>query len=93
MQKRIAKVDQEYAGRLVRVGQGFDVEPQDVVLLLTIGRIEPQDGDVLPGFMQRDMSCSGPQNYATRVMTANLRNSNSNSSSGKGSYKHKATTK
>lgn len=87
MQKRIAKVAQEYAGRQVQVGEGFDVEPQDVVLLLTIGRIEPQDGDVLPGFMQRDMACDTPQGYATRVMTANLHGT----SGARRTYKHKAT--
>lgn len=45
MPKRISKVAQEYAQRQIGVGETFDVEPQDVALLLTLDRIEPETKD------------------------------------------------
>jgi hypothetical protein len=43
--ERIAKVDQIYGTdqRLIRAGERFDVEPQDVPLLLLLGRLEDEE--------------------------------------------------
>jgi hypothetical protein len=50
MQKRISRMVQEYAGRLVYVGEGFEVEEAHVSLLLHLGRIEPEVGE--PGYVK-----------------------------------------
>lgn len=72
MLHRIAKVDQQYAQRMVKVGEGFLVEPRDVPLLIAIGRIDPQADDPVPGFMPRSAQEQPAQGYATRIMTAIL---------------------
>lgn len=59
--QRIAKVAQEYAQRQIKVGETFDVEPQDVHLLLTIGRIEPVAGET--GYVTRDMTAAAKRTY------------------------------
>lgn len=57
MPQRVAKVDQEYAGRQVKVGEVFRVEPGDVGLLSVLGRIE-----------DKDMQAESPAEYQTRDM-------------------------
>ena len=47
---RVSRVEQEYAGRRVGVGERFDVEEEHVALLLHIGRIEPVKGE--PGYVE-----------------------------------------
>lgn len=64
---RIAKVEQEYAGRRLQVGEAFEPEPQHVPLLLALGRIEPMDGD--PVDVTRDMTVETSGNYLTRDLT------------------------
>lgn len=64
MIERTAKVAQEYAGRYIKVGETFEVEPQHVTLLLTIGRIEPEEGE--PGYVSRDMAADHGGSYLTR---------------------------
>lgn len=44
--QRVARIEQTYALRPVKVGEPFEVEPQDVEILLKLGRIEPEDGEV-----------------------------------------------
>lgn len=63
---RVSKVEQEYAGRRVSVGERFDVEEAHVALLLHIGRIEPQRGD--PGYVERAITASESHGYKTREM-------------------------
>ena len=41
---------QEYAGRTVLIGEGFQVEEAHVALLLQLGRIEPEKGE--PGYVE-----------------------------------------
>lgn len=59
--ERIAKEEQTYGSKLrrIKVGQRFHVEPQDVHILLALGRIQPIEGE--PGFVQQ---------YRTREMKA-----------------------
>lgn len=45
MSKRVAKIEQRYAARTVTVGESFDVHPNDVRVLLALGRIEPIQGE------------------------------------------------
>lgn len=66
MPERIAKVAQEYAGRQIGVGETFQVEAEHVYLLLTIGRIEPVEGE--SGYEVRDMTAGAPAAYMTRDM-------------------------
>lgn len=47
---RKSKMVQEYAGRTVLVGEGFEVEEAHVALLLHLGRIEPVKGE--PGYVE-----------------------------------------
>jgi hypothetical protein len=63
---RVSKVEQEYAGRAVAVGERFEVEEGHVALLLYIGRIEPQRGD--PGYVEPAITASDSQGYKTREM-------------------------
>lgn len=70
MHRRVAKVAQEYAGRQVDVGETFDVDQQDLELLIAIGRVEREDGDAVPGFVKRDVVATTPANYNTRDMVA-----------------------
>lgn len=44
--ERISKVDHEYGGRQLKAGERFDCEPQHVWLLLAIGRITPEEGEI-----------------------------------------------
>lgn len=53
MPERTSKVAHEYAGRQLTAGERFEVEPQHVVLLLAIGRIEPEEGEA--GYIARDV--------------------------------------
>lgn len=46
MPTRISKTAHQYAGRDLSAGDQFDIEPQHVVLLLALGRIEPEKGEV-----------------------------------------------
>lgn len=66
MPKRVAKVAQAYAGRDIRVGQAFEVEVDHVGILLTLGHIEPIEGE--SGYVARDLNAD--VNYNTRDMTA-----------------------
>jgi hypothetical protein len=43
--ERISKVEQRYAARTVGVGEPFDVHPNDVRVLLALGRIVPIRGE------------------------------------------------
>lgn len=54
MIERISKIAHQYAGRELAVGDRFKVEPQDVNLLLALGRIEPVEGE--PGYLSRQLS-------------------------------------
>lgn len=53
MPKRMSRIAQEYSGRAVAVGERFEVEAQDVSLLLAIGRIEPEEGEA--GYIRREL--------------------------------------
>jgi hypothetical protein len=79
MPQRVAKVEQEYAGRAVKVGEAFDVDQQDVQLLLDMGRIERGDEDSPPPFYQVKVPTPSPiaatGSYATREMRPNRRGS------------------
>jgi hypothetical protein len=66
MPKRVSKIAQEYAGRDVAVGEEFDVEEQHVPLLLSIGRIEPVEGEA--GYVAREMTAGKQPEYRTREM-------------------------
>ena len=66
MPKRITKVPHEYAGRQWKVGEAFECEPQHVALMLMLGRIEPEEGEI--GYEVRDMVAAGPGSYLTRDM-------------------------
>lgn len=68
MQERISKVAHEYAGRQLKVGDAFDIEPDHVPLLLALGRIEPAECEL--GYVARDMSAGAPAEYRTRDMNA-----------------------
>lgn len=46
--ERICKIPLEYAGRQRTVGERFDVEPGHVEVLLVLGNIEIEPGEVLP---------------------------------------------
>lgn len=59
MPERIAKIDQDYAGRRVKAGETFEVEPQLVHILEALGRLEPE--------AQRE---SGGGEYRTREMSS-----------------------
>jgi hypothetical protein len=68
MPERTCKVALQYAGRDVDVGERFDVEPKDVELLLTIGWIEPEDGEA--GYVTAHMEAEDSSEYRTRDMQA-----------------------
>lgn len=70
MQTRQAKVAQEYAGRQVQVGDKFDVDEQDVVVLLTTGLITAETTDATPGYMTRSMADAAGVPYTHRAMIA-----------------------
>jgi hypothetical protein len=55
MQKRVARDKLEYAGKVLKAGETFDCEAQDVEVLLAFEKIEPRKGE---------------QGYKTRQMTA-----------------------
>lgn len=63
---RVSRVEQEYAGRSVAVGEQFDVEEGHVALLLHIGRIAPEKGE--PGYVARALTASESHGYKTREM-------------------------
>lgn len=63
---RVSRVEQEYAGRAVAVGEQFDVEEGHVALLLHIGRIAPEKGE--PGYVERALTASESLGYKTRDM-------------------------
>jgi hypothetical protein len=67
MPERIAKVAQEYAQRQIKVGERFHVEPEHIVLLLALGRIEPEEID--SGYQTRDMTAGRPRKYRTKHTT------------------------
>jgi hypothetical protein len=66
MPERTCKVALQYAGRDVGVGERFNVEAKDVELLLTIGWIEPEEGEEV--YVTRDMAAGEPEEYKTREM-------------------------
>jgi len=68
MPERTAKVEQEYAGRRVAVGERFEVEPGHVGLLLAIGRIEEEVAQE-----SRAMGAAKPAEYLTRDLHAEPR--------------------
>lgn len=68
MPERISKESHEYAGRPVKVGDRFHVEPGDVAIMLAMGRIEREEGDSVPAHVSRDMVATWPNGYATRDM-------------------------
>lgn len=68
MPERVSKVEHEYAGRRLKVGERFDCEPQHVAMMLAIGRVEPEEGE--PGYVGRDLQAGGPTNYMTRDLQA-----------------------
>jgi hypothetical protein len=51
---RVSKMVQQYAGRTVLVGEGFEVEEAHVALLLHLGRIDPEKGE--PGYVERPIN-------------------------------------
>ncbi len=61
MPERKCLVPFEYAGRKRQVGEVFVVEPDDVVLLSTLGWIEADEG-----YKTRAMSAGQPAQYRTR---------------------------
>ena len=42
MPQRISKIAHQYAGRDLTAGESFDVEPEHIVLLLALGRIDAE---------------------------------------------------
>lgn len=69
MPQRVAKIEQEYAGRIVKPGESFEVEPGDVQLLLDLGRIERTAQDPPPPWYQQPVSPTPPPAvYQTRDM-------------------------
>ncbi len=68
MQKRVAKIAHDYAGVARGVGIMFDVEDQDVCIMLLAGLIEPMEGD--PGYVATNIQASEPVHYQTRDMAA-----------------------
>lgn len=69
--ERISKTDHEYAGVKLTAGDRFNVEPQDVRLLLVLGRIEPEEGE--PGY-QPESAHREQVNEPTRRERARRRN-------------------
>ncbi len=66
MPERIAKVAQEYGQRRIKVGELFQVEPQHVDVLLRVGHIEPEEGEL--GYVVRDLNPGAAGVYQTRDM-------------------------
>ena len=64
MPQRISKIAHQYAERDLTAGESFDVEPQDVSLLLLLGRIEAEvdGGSSVP-------QASAQGHYSRRDMT------------------------
>lgn len=50
------------------VGEEFDVLPNDIDLLLRLGRIQPNEGEY--GFVQSGITAAKPASYSTRDMGA-----------------------
>lgn len=70
MPERICAIAHEYAGRQVKVGDRFEVEPGDVELMLATGRVQRESDDRVPGYVSRDMAANWPHGYQTAAMTA-----------------------
>ncbi|MBI4291313.1 MAG: hypothetical protein HY661_07540 [Betaproteobacteria bacterium] len=70
MPERISKAHHEYAGRQLHPGDRFNVEPQDLELLLLLQRIEPEEPDE---YQTRDMAAAPPAAYRTRDMSPRKR--------------------
>jgi hypothetical protein len=66
MPRHTAMVEQEYAGRQIKVGEAFDVEPIHVQLLSMLGRIDPKEAS----YEARDIRAGNAPEYSTRAMTA-----------------------
>ena len=65
MPLRISKTVHQYAGRIVQAGEEFDVEQRFVPVLLALGRIVPEEGEL--GYIRRDMTAATPAAYPTKV--------------------------
>lgn len=73
MPDRICKAPHEYGGRRHHVGERFHVEPGDVEVMLSLGRIEREESDPVPGYVPRDMAATWAGGYQTRDMSAEPR--------------------
>lgn len=65
--ERISKGSHEYAGKKLQAGEKFEVEPKHIGLLLTLGWIEPEEGE--PGYVppeQREIPRRARKNGAHR---------------------------
>ncbi len=68
---RTCKTPHEYSGVQRKPGEQFEVEQQHVELLVGLGRIEREEGDVVPAHVSRDQAASWPASgYLTRDMNA-----------------------
>lgn len=72
MQRRVAKIAQEYGGRELSVGDPFDVDTEHISLLLSMGRIEREAHDVPNEYETRDMQAAPAPAYQTRDMAGTL---------------------
>lgn len=70
MQERTCKKAHVYAGRQVEVGDRFSVGPADIELMLSLGRIEREQDDKVPGYVPRHMIGEWAGGYQTREMVA-----------------------
>lgn len=50
MVERVCRIKHYYDGRLIDVGDRFNVEPEHVNVLFLLGRIEPVEGE--PGYIR-----------------------------------------
>lgn len=70
MVQRRSRVEHVYAGRVVGVGDTFEVEEQDVEILSRLGRIEPEEGDKVPGYAVKPLLPNQETGYSDRAMRA-----------------------
>jgi hypothetical protein len=56
-QKRVARENLDYAGKILKPGQEFECEVEHVEVLLAFGKIEPKKGE--HGYKTRHMTARG----------------------------------